>query len=202
MLPVHFFQQRAIVAYVVDNCLGIPQHGAVYVPHLVVQPALRRQLVYVPVVQVGVFSRTLNVLADVQVAFAGILVPPLYERLVVGGLVSYLPVDLRHAVVHPSVVDPHQHVGVQVVVVLQAVGGTAYYRVALLVPVNAERRHAELDPGLYLVYRLMQLFHEHVDVVASPVAAVFNAIVVCLELFVVRDALSWSGVGVEVVVYV
>ena len=129
------------------------------------------------------------------------LVPPVDERFVVGSLVAYFPVYLRHAVVEPAVVHPQQHVGIEVVVVLQSVG-IAADAAGALVAVDAERRDAHLHPRLGLVDGLIELLNEEVHVVAAPVATVTNAIAILSELRIVGYGLSSCGIGIKVVVHV
>ena len=66
------------------------------------------------------------------------LVPPSDKRLVVGSTIAYLPVELGHIIVDPTIVDPQQHIGIQVVIVLQTIG-QASVRVVTLVAINTER---------------------------------------------------------------
>ena len=87
----------------------------------------------------------------------------------------YLPINLWYTVVYPPVVNPKQHVGIEVVVVLQAVSITAYRR-RFPVSVNAERRHAKFHPRLHVGYGVVELTYEKVDIVTSPVAKVFYTI--------------------------
>ena len=109
------------------------------------------------------------------------------------------PIELRRAIVQPAVVYPKQHVGIEVVVVLQACRGTAVLRVGALVAVDAKGRYAHLHPGLARVHRLVELLDKQVDVVAPPVSDVAEAARVSPEVSLVGDSLT-VGVGVEVVV--
>ena len=88
-----------------------------------------------------------------------------------------VPIELWHAVVYPSVVDPQQHVGIELVVVLQTVGVATYGR-TLLVAVDTKGRHAKLDPRLELVYVLAHLLDKEIDIVAAPVATVGYTIII------------------------
>ena len=200
-LPIQLAQHGAIVAHVVNGSLGIPQHGSLHVSQLAVQSVFGVHLVGLRIVQVGGLHRALNVLADIQWALAAILVPPFYQRLIVGGLVAYFPVDLRHTVVHPSFLHPQQDVGIEVVVVLQSVGVAADVGAAL-VAVDSEWRHAHFHPGLHRPHRVVQLLDEQVHVVAPPVADVLESSWIALKVLLVGNLLSGNGVGVEVVVVV
>ena len=66
------------------------------------------------------------------------LIPPGYERLVIGSTIAYLPINLRHAVVNEAIVHPEEHIGIEVVVVLQAEGVGTDWGIAP-VAIDAER---------------------------------------------------------------
>ena len=133
------------MADVVNGGFGIPEHGTLHVPHLVSQCKFGGHLVALRILQVGIFGGALHVFADIERTVAGMLVPPSDEGFIVGSGVSYLPVNLWYTVVYPSVVNPKQHVCIEVVIVLQSVGVAAHGR-TLLVAVDAEGRYAELHP--------------------------------------------------------
>ena len=112
---------------------------------------------------------------------------------------SYLPIELRYTIVYPPLLCPEHHVGIEVVVVLQALGAAAG-GIAAAVTEDAEGRHAELDPRLALMNGLSQLLNETVHIIAPPVgqasrpstiAAVFSSIVYYL---------AGCGIGIEIVV--
>ena len=142
-----------------------------------------------------------DILAEVHVASLGVLVPPVGEGQRRGALMLELPVQLRQLVVYPALLRPQQHVGVEVVVVLQAVG-LAAAGVAFLVAPDAEGADAEAYPGLFGrgdfgVY----LLDEQVDVVAAPVG-LLHPVAVFGKRLLVGEVGAAGGVGVEVVVEV
>ncbi len=92
---------------------------------LLVQAMLSPQLVYLGILWVRVLHRAQYIFADIQRTVGGITIPPPYQLLVVGSLVPYLPIELRHAIVHPAIVHPFEYVGVKVVIILQAICRTA-----------------------------------------------------------------------------
>ena len=110
------------------------------------------------------------------------------------------PVKLRRNVVHPSLFVPKEDVGVEAVVVLQAVGfGTA--RVVLLVAPDAEGADAEPHPGFGAAYGVVKLFYEHVHVVAAPVTPVLPFAELGVACGVGVEG-RFAGIGIEIVVYV
>ena len=149
--------------------------------------------------RVSKLNRTVYTLANIQRSVRAVFVPPLYECEIVGSLVADFPIKLWHTVVHPTVVYPQQHVGVKFIIVLQT-EGLATIRIVAFVTVDAKRRHAELHPGLQAVDVLAQLFNEHVDIVATPIVYVFDAIAVGTELLLVRNFHSCCGIRIEIVV--
>ena len=112
-----------------------------------------------------------------------------------------LPVQLRNVVVNPSFACPQQHVGIQVVVVLQSVR-LASQRIAALVAVDAEGRHAKLHPRLDFSHRFVYFPYQRVHVAASPVTPVVKPAAIARKALVIRKLLSFDRIGVEVVVHV
>ena len=128
----------ADVAHIVGSSLGIPEHSALHIVHLLVQTVLGWQLVAAWIHRVGILGGALDVLADIERSVARIFVPPLDKGLVIGSLVAYLPINLRHAVVNEAIVHPEEHIGIEVVVVLQSEGVGTDWGVAP-VAIDAER---------------------------------------------------------------
>ena len=197
---VHLAQNILIAAGILTDSCSIPLAASVDAGQGALQLVLALHLVLVGVVGVCVFDRAVDVLTDVEWTFAGIGTPPADERLVVGKIVAYLPVNLRDIVVHPSLSHPFQHVGIEVIVVLEAVGSAALGVVAL-VAIDAERRNTELHPGFHLANFLTHLLHEFVDVLPAPVTSV-HAAAVCVVGGIVGNGNTGHGIGVEIVVHV
>ena len=191
IVPVVIAQLRAIVAHVVDSGLGIPQDSTLDTLHLAVQRHLTGHLIEL--------SRTLHVLADIEVGVADVVVPPVNQLVVVCRLVANLPIDLGYAVVHPPLLVPQQDVGIELIIVLQAIGATAL-GVALLVAIDAEGRDAYLHPRLDGVDSLVELFHEEVYVVATPVTYIGIPLVVGSKIGSIRDVNTCHRVRIEIVV--
>ena len=192
-LVVVLAQGGGIASRVCGEGSGIPHTGAADT----LEGAL--EVEFLP--EVAVLCGAVDILADGEGTGSGVLRPPAAETVVVGCGMSNLPIDLRHGVVHPTLVNPVDDIGVEVVIVLQTAGVRSGDGAAvLLVVVDAEGTDAELHPGLCLVDGTMEHLDEEVYVVASPVAAVADAVVVFLERGIVGDGLSGYGVGVEVVV--
>ena len=128
-----------------------------------------------------------------------VVVPPMYQLVIVGSLVAYLPVELGHTIVHPALLVPQQDISIQLIVVLQTIG-TASVGVALLVTIDAERRNAHLDPRLDVMDGTIELFHKEVDIMAPPVTDVLVAPIVSLEECRIRYVNTSSRIGIEIVV--
>ena len=165
------------------------------------QPELGLHLVDSGILGVGSTHGALYVLADDQRTCPGKTAPPLDELFVVGRAVAQLPIELRHVVVHPALVDPVEHVGIQVVVVLQAARiGARQAAAHLCVVVDAERTDTELDPRLGGTDAFVQHLDEGIDVVTPPFTDVAETIAVALESSLVGDGHACHGIGVEIVV--
>ena len=120
-----------------------------------------------------------DVLPDVERTPGGVLRPPVHKALVVGSGMADGPIELRYDVVHPTLSDPKQYVGIEVVIVLQPAGVTTGNTAAgRKIVVDAKGRNAELHPRFDAVHRVIEHLDEGVDVVATPVGEVVEAIAV------------------------
>ena len=107
------------VANIICCCLGIPEHGALYIIHLLVKAMLGRQLMTLRIRRISKLSCTLDILTYLKRTVASILVPPLDEGLVICRLVTYLPIDLRHTVINEAIVYPEENICIEIIVVLK-----------------------------------------------------------------------------------
>ena len=151
------------------------------------------------IVGVDILDRTHYILTDKDRTLSCICAPPMDENRVVCYGMTYLPINLRDVVVNPTLTHPFEHVGIEVVVVLSAVCGTASW-VVTLVAIDAEGTDAKLHPRLYLANLLAHLLHELVDILTTPIAFV-HAASICVVGCVVGNGNARNGVGVEVVVH-
>ena len=144
--------------------------------------------------------RALDILSNIERTLAREPVPPCDERLVISCRMADLPIDLRHTVVYPAIVDPQQHVGIKIIVVLKAVGLGSVHGITLLVAIDAERRNAELHPRLTLMTGLRKLLDKPVDIVPAPVVDILQTVAVMPEEGLVRDHLTRCWIGIEIVI--
>ena len=163
------------------------------------QRHLGSQLVAVLVPRVGILDGTLDIFTNIEIGMADVFAPPMYQLVVVGSLIAYLPINLGHAIVHPAFLVPQQHVGIEVVVVLQAVG-TAAVGIAALVAVDAEGGYTDFHPRLGVMDGIVELFNELVDVIAAPVGQVAETVIVCPEVGIIGNGYACHGIGIEIVV--
>ena len=105
-------------------------------------------LVSVRILQIGIFNCALYILANNQRTCCCMLAPPLNKCGVISSLMTNLPIELRHAVIHPTVVYPQQDIGIQIVVVLSSVGIATYWR-TLFVSIDSKWRDTNLYPRFY-----------------------------------------------------
>ena len=127
--------------------------------------------------------------------------PPTYQRIVIGCLMTDFPINLRDVVIHPTVVHPQQHIGIQVVVILQTVC-LASVRVAFLIAIDTEWRYPKLHPRLAGTYSLMNFLDQYVHVVASPIGLVGITSTVLGKADVIRKVFTRIWVWIEIVVHV
>ena len=151
------------------------------------------------ILDISVFHRTLNVLSNEEWACGGISVPPLDQFSIICSLVSNLPIQLWHAIVHPTIVDPQKNVGIEIVVVLQSSGIAAHRRISSLIAINTKGRDAKLHPRLYFMDGCRHLLNEQIHVVAPPIAFAESLSVILVEPIIVKR-LSGNGIRIEVVI--
>ena len=109
----------------------------------------------------------------------------------------YLPIDLWNTVIHPSLLNPVEDIGIEVVIALQTVSLAAELPAALIA-VDTERRNAELYPRFNLAHSAVQLIYEGVHVLSSPCTLVFGP--AALEPLVIGKLLADCGIWIEIVI--
>ena len=188
-------------AFVACHGRRVPQAGTLYAAQRALQAHLLRHLVLRGVVDVGGAHRALHVLPYVERACGGKAAPPVYQFVVVGGGVPDFPVDLRHEIVHPAVVDPKEHVGIKVIVVLQPLCLRARQVCAFFeVMVNAEGRHTKFYPRLHAVNAVAEHLDEGIDIVAPPIVDICNAIAMRGIGLGIGNSQAGYGIRIEVIV--
>ena len=188
----------SVIARVLDHCGCIPLAAATDARQGALKLILPVHLMNLRILQIRELNRSLDVLPYVEMSPAGMLAPPSDERLVVGSLVANFPINLRYVVINPTLFYPFQHVGIKVVIVLQAVCD-ASCRVVLLITIDAEGSHTELHPGFHCMQALVELLHKEVHVLTAPVATV-HAITIHSIRVVIGNGHSCHGVWIEIVV--
>ena len=110
---------------------------------------------------------------------------------------SYFPIYLRNAIIHPSLLYPKEYICIQFVVTLQSVGLAAMLP-ALFVAIDSEWRYAELYPRLDLAHCTMKLIYQVVDILASPCSPICAAAL--LEPFVIGELSTFYRIRIEIVI--
>ena len=162
---------------------------------------LRSLLVLIGRFGIGKLHRTLHILTNHQRTGTSILVPPLDQRLVVSSLITYLPINLGHAIIQPTVVHPQQDIRIEIVVVLRTVGVTTNLRTTL-VTIDAKGRDTHLHPGLHAMDSLIELLHKQVHVIATPIVDILDTIRVLTELLGIGNGDTLHRIRIEIVVHV
>ena len=127
--------------------------------------------------------------------------PPFHQCFIVGSRMSYLPVYLRNVIVHPALACPQKHIGIQIIIILQAIR-IAAQRVAFLIAIDAERTYSELHPRLQPANRLVYLLNEDIHIAAAPVRHIAETAAIACKARIIRKVLPFNGVRIEVIIHV
>ena len=142
---------------------------------------------------------TLNVFTDIERTVAGMLVPPGDERLIVCRLVANFPIQLRHGIVNKSIVHPEQHISIEIIIVLQAVG-LRTVRIGTLVAINTERRNTKLHPRLDGMNGFTQLLNETAYIVTAPITDIAESSRMLSVERLIRNLLACYRIRIEIII--
>ena len=195
---IGLLQDGGVVGRIVADGLGIPLATAQDIGIGALHVVLLEDLVRIGVCGVGKLDGALHVLTDIEGTLPSVGIPPAQQGGIVGCLVANLPVELGDVVVDPPLTYPFEDVGIEVVVVLQSVGGAAR-GVAAHVAIDAERGHAELHPRLDAADGLEHVADEEVDILPAPVADAQSVTILGIGV-AIGNGQSLNGIGIEVVV--
>ena len=196
---INLAQDFLIVTRILANGCGIPLATAIDARQSSLQLVFAVHLMLVGVVRVGELNGSVHILTNKDRTLTGICAPPTDKRLIISGFVANLPINLRNVVVHPTLTHPFQHIGIEVVIVLEACCGTSF-RVGSLIAIDAERRDTELHPRLCPANLYTHLFHELVDVFSAPIVAV-HSVPIHIIGSVVGNGNASHRIGIEIVVH-
>ena len=152
------------------------------------------------ILQISELDRTMNVLTNKQRTCRRMFCPPTDKGIIVSSLMANFPIKLRYVIVYPTIVYPHQHIGIEIIVVLKAIGSTTI-RITLLVTINTEWRHTELHPWLALTYGFMDFLNQHIHVVTSPVTLISIATTIFSESQIIREINTRSRIWIKIIVH-
>ena len=79
------------VANIISCSLGIPEHGALYIIHLLVKAMLGWQLMTLRIRRISKLRRTLDILTYIKRTVASILVPPNAAKAAIKKLLIFIP---------------------------------------------------------------------------------------------------------------
>ena len=198
---VVFLKFVGIVPDIVGQCGGIPEAVAVDSAGSAREVELRGLLVAGIVLHITCLDGAFDVLTDEERTTGSIVSPPLYKAFIVGRRMSDFPIYLRNGVIHPSLVDPEEDIGIEIVVILQTTGvASGNIATVLHVVVYAEGRDTELHPRLGGVDRLVDALDEGVDIISPPFINVAETVGIFRKGLLVGDGESSHGIGIEIVV--
>ena len=157
------------------------------------------QLMLALVCQVRVFHGTFHILSDIQWRTRQMAIPPVNQLVIVGSLITNLPIQLGHAVVHPAIGIPKKNVGIQLVIILQTIG-LATVGIAFLITINAKGRNAELHPRLGGMDGFVNLLNKHVNIIATPIITILHTIGRRTILRFIWNFDTCDRIGIEIVI--
>ena len=110
------------------------------------------------------------------------------------------PINLRNIIVHPTIVHPHQHISIQVVIILQTTC-VAAIGVTLHITINSKRRNSKLHPRLALAHRLMDFLYQHIHVVTSPIGFITVSATILCKTDIVGKILSRIRIRIKIIIH-
>ena len=111
------------------------------------------------------------------------------------------PIKLRNVVIHPTIVYPHQDIGIKVIIILESIGCTTV-RIVLLIAVDTERRNPEFHPRLALANCFMDFLDQDIDIVTSPISLIGITTAIFCKGQIIRKIYARSRIRIEIVVHV
>ena len=108
------------------------------------------------------------------------IAPPADECFIVSSTVAHFPIKLWKVIVHPTLVYPFQHIGIEVVIILQTCGCTSI-GISTLVAIYTEGRNAKLHPRLHLTYLLTHLLHKCIHILSAPITTVHTIAILSIR---------------------
>ena len=126
--------------------------------------------------------------------------PPTDKGIIISRRMTYFPIKLRDVVVYPTIVYPHQHISIEVIIVLKSISCTSI-RITRLVTINTKWRHTEFYPWLALTYGFMDFFNQHIYIVTSPVTLIGITTTIFSESQIIREVNTRSRIWIEIIVH-
>ena len=151
--------------------------------------------------EVGLIHRTHHILTNIQRTGGSILRPPTDQCIIIGSRMTDFPINLRNIIVHPTIVHPHQHISIQIVIILQT-ACVAAIGVTLHITINSKRRNSKLHPRLALAHRLMDFLYQHIHVVTSPIGFITVSATILCKTDIVGEILSRIRIRIKIIIHV
>ena len=118
---------------------------------------------------------------------------------------AYFPVNLRNTIINPTFAHPSERIGIEVVVIAQTIGFAAI-GILLQIAMNAKRTDAETNPRLFFTNDFMQIAHQSIDIVTTPIGFLrrgksLRCSIFC-KTFIIRKSLAGQRIRIEIIVHV
>ena len=128
------------------------------------------------------------------------LVPPGNKGLIISSLMSDFPIQLRNAVVYPTIIHPQKYIGIKVIKILQTIRFRTI-RIISFIAINTERRNTKFYPRFYMMYSLPQLLYKSAYVISSPISNIPIAMRVLLIQGLVWNLFACYWIRIEIIIY-
>ena len=110
-----------------------------------------------------------------------------------------LPIQLWNCIINPSVVYPFDDICIEIIIVLKT-ACTASFWVVRFITIDAERTHSKFHPWLDPMDRCVELLYQQVNLIASPITTIAEALGISLLLYVIRNIHSCHRIRIEIVI--
>ena len=140
-------------------------------------------------------------MTDIEVLTIGILRPPMREDGIVCHFLTDLPIELGHNVINPTLFEPEEDVGIEIIIVLHSgLCSRPSLGVAAAVAPYAKGRDAKFYPWFDGLDGVVEFLNHHIHVVSPPVVFVGISTRKLAERLLIGEVLSCDAIGVEVVI--
>ncbi len=126
--------------------------------------------------------------------------PPMYQVVIIGSRMTYFPINLRDIIIYPTIINPHQHICIQIIIILKTACITSI-RIIFLVAVDTKRRNTELHPRLTLAHSFVNFLYQHIHVVTAPIGFITVSATILRKTDMIRKIFARVGIRIEIIIH-